>query len=188
MKRFPLPVRQAMSGSGAMATCLPVRLDDAGWEAAVFVQLAGAESREDRRRMARARKPFAMGLESDVVETEHGAVVMLRPELHTRPEDPLGVEILLTPGVGGGHHEALSLLTRQASLSWFFGDGAYWVLHAQTLPLQAPHHQGFQDLLAACLRHDTLVRLTGTYDAPAALGEVVRHYELRSAAGPEARH
>lgn len=186
MKRFPPAVREAMGSSGAMATCVPVRLDGSSWEAAFFMQLAGAESKEDWRLMARrgqrGEARFAMGLESDVVESEHGAVVILRPELHTRPGDPLVMEILLTPGLGGAHHEALQLLASQASLSWFFADAAYWVLHAQTLPLAPSHHEGFRQLLAQCLRHDTLVRLTGSYDAPAALGTVVRHYELRAAA------
>jgi hypothetical protein len=122
-----------------------------------------------------------MGLESDVVETDHGAVVVLRPELHTRARDPLVAEILLTPGAGGSHHEALRLLSSQPSLSWFFADAACWVLHAQSLPLAPEHHQGFAALLAQSLRHDTLVRLTGAYDARAALAEVVRHYELRPA-------
>jgi hypothetical protein len=179
MKRFPAAVRSAMSGAGAMATCMPVQLDGAAWEAAFFVRLDGAQSKDDRRAMARGRDPFAMGMETDVVETEHGAVVVLRPELHTRPGDPLVFEILLTPGVGGNHHEALSLLATQGALSWFFSDASGWLLHAQTLVLQDEHRQAFAELQRQSLRHDTLIRLTGSYDAANALGQVVRHYELR---------
>lgn len=186
MKRFPAEVRDAMTASGAMATCVPVRLDGASWEAAFFVQLGGSESKADRRAMSQGRGPFAMGLETDVVETEHGAVVVVRPELHTRAEDPLVFEVLLTPGVGGSHHEALRLMGEQASLSWFFADAAGWTLHAQALPLRREHRQAFSELLSQSLRHDTLVRLTKTYDAQAALGEVVRHYELRAAGGAQA--
>ncbi len=182
-QRFPAPVREAMQASGAMATCVPVKLDGPGWEAAFFFQVAGPESKEDRRAMRRGAGAFGIGLETDLVETEHGAVVVLRPELHARPEDPLALEILLTPGDGGAHHEALRLLAAQPSLTWLFADAAWWVIHAQSHPLGAEHHAGFRELLDGALRHDTMVRLTGRYDASAALGEVVRHYELRAAAG-----
>jgi hypothetical protein len=180
-QRFPAFVRDAMQASGAMATCVPVQLDASRWEAALFFQVAGPESSEDRRAMRRAGTPFAIGMETDLVETEHGAVVLLRPELHARPGDPLAMEILLTPGDGGSHHEALRLLGEQPRLTWLFADRAWWVIHAQSHPLDPEQHAGFRDLLAGALRHDTMLRLTGRYDAQAALGEVVRHYELRAA-------
>lgn len=180
-QRFPPGVRDAMQASGAMATCVPVQLDASHWEAAFFFQVAGPESKEDRRAMRRAGAPFAIGIETDLVETEHGAVVMMRPELHARAGDPLAMEILLTPGDGGAHHEALRLLGQQPRLTWLFADRAWWVIHAQSHPLEREQHAGFRELLAGALRHDTMVRLTGRYDARAALGEVVRHYELRAA-------
>ena len=187
-QQFPGAVREAMSSSGAMATCVAVQFDPSRWQAAFFFQLAGAESKQDRRAMRRNEGPFAMGLETDVVETEHGAVVMLRPELHINPDDPLVMEILLTPGSGGAHHEALRHLSEQPTLSWLYADRAWWVIHAQSHPLDKEQHEGFAELLASSLRHDTMVRLTGTYDAAAAMGEVVRHYELRAAAGAKSGH
>ena len=111
-QQFPPAVREAMSNSGAMATCVAVQLQREIWEAAFFFHIAGPESKQDRRDMRRGQGPFAMGLESDVVETEHGAVVILRPELHVNPHDPLVMEILLTPGDGGAHHEALRHLSQ----------------------------------------------------------------------------
>lgn len=165
-----------------MATCVPVRMDDGQWQAAFFLQLSGAQSSQDRRIMRQASGPLAMGMETDVVNTDHGAVVVMRPELHTRAEDPLVMEILLTPGAGGAHHEALRLLGAQPTLSWLYGDAAGWVIHAQSMPLGPAQHAGFTDLLAGALRHDTLVRLSAVYDASAALAEVVRHYALRAGA------
>lgn len=187
MNRLPAAVREAMRDAGAMATCMPVRLDGAQWEAAFFVALSGPESKQDRRAMSRAKSPFGMGLETDLVETAHGAVVTLRPELHTRDGDPLVAEILLTPGAGGAHHESLRLLATQATLSCFFADAAGDILHAQTLPLGDEHRGGFADLAAQCLRHDAMVRMTAQYDPQAALAEVVRHYALRAADGASAR-
>jgi hypothetical protein len=186
-QRFPRPVRDAMRTAGAMATCVPVQLGGSDWEAAFFFQVAGPESKDDRRAMRRATGPFAVGLETDLVETDHGAVVIMRPELHTRESDPLALEILLTPGDGGAHHEALRLLATQPALTWLFADRAWWVIHAQSHPLGPHEHAGFRELAADSLRHDTMVRMTSSYDAAAALGEVVRHYELRAAApGPAA--
>ncbi|MGI9335649.1 MAG: hypothetical protein ACR2RL_21090, partial [Gammaproteobacteria bacterium] len=64
-QRFPAPVREGMRVTGAAATCVPVRTEARsvppsaagsqqneserdGWEAALFVQLAGPECKADR--------------------------------------------------------------------------------------------------------------------------------------------
>ena len=184
MKRFPESVRTAMQSSGAAATCVAVKLDGEDWEAALFIQLAGAECKADRRAIKQARGPLPVGMESDLIETEHGAVVVLRPELHTQPGDPFVCEILLTPGDGGAHFEALKLLTRQPRLSWFLGDQSHWILHSQQHPLEAAQHRDFDALLRDAVRHDTMIRMSSSYDAQAALAEVARHYELRAATRP----
>ena len=182
MKRFPRPVREAMAANGAAATCVPVQLDGEDWEAALFVSLGGAESKEDRRLLRKAGGTVPLGFELDLIETESGAVVVIRPEIHARPGDPMVFEVLLTPGEGHLHFQALKLLTKQPRLSWFFGDNAHWLLHAQSHALGAEQHAGFESLLKDALRHDTMVRVTQRYDALAALSEVVRHYELRAGA------
>ncbi len=179
--RFPKPVRDAMQASGAAATCVAVQLDGEDWEAALFFQLAGAECKADRRAIKQSRGPLPVGMESDLLETDNGAVVVLRPELHTRPGDPFVCEILLTPGDGGAHFEALKLLSRQPRLCWFFGDQSHWMLHSQQHPLEAAQHQDFDALLRDALKHDTMVRMSKRYDARAALGEIVKRYELRAA-------
>ncbi|MDX1512781.1 MAG: hypothetical protein R3174_03465 [Gammaproteobacteria bacterium] len=180
MKRFPDFVREAMHNSGAAATCVPVQLDGDQWETSFFFHLAGPECKEDRRLMRKAGGPLPVGLETDLIETEHASVVLLRPEVHTRESDPLTCEILLTPGEGGSHFEALKLLTSQSRICWFFGDQAYWLVHSQQLPLGDDQRAGFDDLLRDALKHDAVIRMTGRYDAQAALGEIVRHYELRA--------
>jgi hypothetical protein len=184
--RFPDAVRDAMQATGAAATCVAVQLDGNDWEAALFIQLAGAECKADRRAIKQSKGPLPVGMETDLVETDSGAVVILRPEVHTQPGNPFACEILLTPGDGGTHFEALKLLSRQSRLSWFFGDQSHWILHSQQHPLDAAQHDGFDALLRDALRHDTMVRMSHRYDAQAALGEVVKHYELR--AGTERGH
>lgn len=171
-----------MQASGAAATCVPVQLDGEQWESAFFFHVAGPECKEDRRLMRKAGAPLPVGLETDLIETEFAAVVMLRPEVYARDGDPLTCEILLTPGEGGVHFEALKLLGAQTRICWFFGDQAYRLVHSQQLPLDDEQRAGFDGLLRDSLKHDTMVRLTGRYDSQAALGEIVRHYELRAGA------
>ena len=53
--RFPEAVRDAMQSSGAAATCVAVQLDGIDWEAALFIQLAGAECKADRRAIEQSK-------------------------------------------------------------------------------------------------------------------------------------
>ncbi len=182
MKRFPEFVREAMRAGGAAATCLPVQLDGEQWETAFFFHVAGPECKDDRRVMRKSGAPFRVGFETDLIETEFAAVVVLRPEVYTRQDDPLTCEVLLTPGEGGAHFDALKLLGSQPRMCWFFGDQAYWLVHSQQLPLGDEQHAGFDGLLRDALKHDTMIRMTGRYDPQAALGEIARHYELRAGA------
>ena len=180
--KFPAPVREAMSASGAEATCIPVELDGGAPEAAFFISLAGPESKADRRVIRKWRGPLSLGLDSDVIETAHGAVVVLRPEVHTGPFDPFVCEILAVPGEGGAHFEALNLLSRQPRLTWFFGDRGFEVIRTQQHPLDDGQRAEFAALVKQALRHDAVTRMTGRYDGRAALSEVASHYTLRTEA------
>jgi hypothetical protein len=181
-RRFPAPVREAMTASGAAATCIPVELDGGAPEAAFFIDLGGPESKADRRVVRKWRGPLSLGLDSDVIETGHGAVVVLRPEVHTGPFDPFVCEVLVTPGGGGTHFEALDLLSRQPRLTWFFGDRGFEIIRTQQHPLDDEQREGFATLLKDALRHDAMTRMTGRYDGQAALAEVASHYTLRTEA------
>ncbi len=165
-----------MRRNGVMTTCVPVRLDDGDWETAVFFGLGGPECKEDRRILRRAREPLPISIEADVIELGAAAVVMLRFEIATRPDDPLAGEVLLTPGEGAVQFSTLENLTRQATLRFFFGDGDYRVIHTQQLRLGDPERGGYREILNDAVRHDAVVRLTGRYDASAAMREVTSHY------------
>ena len=181
-RRFPAAVRKAMTASGAAATCIPVELDGGAPEAAFFINLAGPESKTDRRVIRKWRGPLSLGLDSDVIETVHGAVVVLRPEVHTGPFDPFVCEVLVTPGEGGTHFEALDLLSRQPRLTWLFGDRGFEIIRTQQHPLDDGQRGEFAALLKAALRHDAMTRMTGRYDGRAAVAEVASHYTLRTEA------
>lgn len=180
MKRFPATVRRAMRETGAAATCVPVRLDGGGWEAALFIQLADVESEPDRRLLARAGTPVPVAVETDLIENENAAVVVLRLETYARPDDPLAVEILLTPGNANGHFDTLNRLANQPRLCWFFADRDFHVIHAQQHALNNEQHAGFDALLRDAAVHDAVIRCTGRYNAQSALASIVSHYELRA--------
>lgn len=183
MKMFPNSVCEAMQASGASITAVPVRLDDREWEAAIFFHLAGPESKADRRILAKSQRTFPIALETDLIEQAQAAVIVLRVEVHTQPENPLAGEILLTPGAAPAHHEVLKLLSQQPRLCWFFANEDFQMLYSQEHPLTHEQHAEFADLMRDAVRHDTLIRCTGRYDAQAALSEIIGHYDPRASSG-----
>ncbi len=183
MKRFPEFVRNSMDYTGSSVTCLPVSIDSGNWESAIFFQIGGRESKDDRRRLARldgAVVPVA--IETDVIKHSSAAVVVIRFEVYTRGEDdPLIGEVLITPGETESHFETLKLLASQPVIRWFFADAAYWIIHQQQNLLGLSEHSAFQDVLDQATQHDAMIRMTGKYDVQLALNEVVSHYEYRAA-------
>lgn len=159
-----------------MTTCLPVRMDGAGWESAVFFGLEGQECEADRQVLAATDDPLPVALEADVIECGTAAIVMLRFEIATRKDDPLAGEVLLAPGRGKVQFETLNNLTVQDHLRFFFGDGQYRVIHSQQLRLGEQERQGYRGILEDAVQHDAMIRLTGRYDADAAMKEVTSHY------------
>ena len=170
-----------MRESGADATCMSVRLDRADWESALFIRLAGEECAQDRLFLSRIRGTVPVGVETDLIEADHGAVVMLRLEVYTYPQDPLALEILITPGGSHVQFDTLKRLSSQPRLCWFFADEDFRVIHAQQHPLLEEYKNEFLKLVSNVTKHDAVVRCTGRYDARAALKSVCAHYELRAA-------
>jgi len=184
MDRFPEIVRDAMAASGAHATCVPVKLSDghgveSAWQAALFFSIAGPQSKDDRRILKQSDAPLPVGFEADLIEHAKAAVVVIRLEVFTRPDDPLVAEVLLAPGHSKIQFDSCKLLTQQPWLNFFFGDSAHWVINAQRIALAPEHREVFEEILDDATRHDTLVRMTSSYDALAALAEVASHYEMR---------
>jgi len=165
-----------MRASRAMTTCVPVEFDQAGWESAVFFELGGKECAEDREILKNCRQALPVSLEAEVIECDAAAVVMLRFEIMTQQSSPLAGEVLLTPGRGSVQFETLQNLGRQDVLRFFFSDSGYNIIHSQQLTLKDQERQGYQSMLDEAVRHDAMIRLTGRYDATAALKEVTGHY------------
>lgn len=187
---LPDSVRAALRASGAGVTCLPVRLDDADWETALFFHLSGPECKRDRQILGRSKGPLPVAVEGDLLELPQASVIVIRAEVLTLPDDPLAGEVLLTPGGARVHFDALQLLAQQQRLCWFFADEDFRVIHSQQQPLSTEQRGMLDELLRDAVRHDALVRASARYDAAAALAEVRARYALRvgvrrSAAEPD---
>lgn len=176
MDRFPSEIIKSMGSSGAMTTCVPVEFDRDLWESAVFFELGGAECAADRAAMQSTSDTFQVALEADMIPCQTAAVVMLRFEVMTRRDSPLAGEVLVAPGVGHVQFETIENLTKQELLRFFFGDEKYNVIHSQQIILHDQERQGYKGILDDAVAHDAMVRLTGRYDAVAALREVTSHY------------
>jgi len=169
-----------MRSHDSAATCLPCVFDSGQWETAIFFRLSGPESKTDRRLLSQTTKPIPLSLETDLIEAESAAVILLSVEALTHPDDPLIGEILLTPGGSEVHFEALRLLASQPRLCWFFSDADFRIIHSQQMPLGRDHHGHFDDLLKDAVKHDALIRCTTNYSAELALSSVVSKYEFDS--------
>lgn len=174
-----------MSAGGSTVTCLPVQLDTSesdganSWQSAFFFRLGGRESRRDIRLLEDATDAFTLGMETDLIEHANATVVLLRLQVYTQQDDPLVGEVLLTPGGAETHYEVLGLLGEQQSLTWFFSDQDYRVIHQQRQPLSQPWRDEFLALRSEAFKRDAVIRLAGKYSAQAAFAEVVSHYALR---------
>ena len=159
-----------------MTTCVPIEYDRQQWLSTVFFELGGKECQQDRLVLASAEKPLPIALEADMIPGNSAAVVMLRFEIGTRPQNPLAGEVLLAPGIGNIQFETMQYLTRQATLPFYFADAGFNVIHSQQVVLGEQERAGYQSILDDAISHDAMIRLTGRYDAIAALKEVTGHY------------
>ena len=168
-----------MHQSGAMTTCVPVEFDDGSFESTVFFELSGAECEFDRQVLSNTKSPLGINLEAELIEHPKASVVMLRFEILTQAEDPLVGEVLIVPGLGAVQFDTLKYLSSQHYLKFYFSDERYNVIHSQQLVLSDQERQGYAQILEEVISHDALIRLTGKYDAMAALSEIVDHYDVR---------
>lgn len=182
LDKFPDKVVEMMSSGGSTVTCLPVQLDSSragGWQSAFFFRLGGRESVDDIKLLEKATEPFSLGLETDLIEHANATVVLLRLQVFTQKDNPLVGEVLLTPGGAETHYEVLGLLGEQDTLTWFFSDQNYNVIHQQRQPLSNPWREEFLALRSESFKRDAVIRLAGKYSAQTAFAEVVSHYALR---------
>lgn len=161
------------------ATCVPVQFDDGQWETTFFFHVEGPESKQDRRILKKNRITPVL-LSAELMTHQSAAVVMIRCEAMTIINDPLVFEILLVPGEVAMHYECLTMLARQERIRYFFSDSDFSVLQEQEQQISGEQHRNFETLAKEAFAHDSLIRMTGKYDAMKALTEVVSHYQVRT--------
>jgi len=149
------------------------------WQSCIFFRLGGSESRNDIEILNSDAGPFAVGIETDIIEHEFASVVVLRLQVFTTPSDPLVGEVLLTPGGAETHYEILGLLGEQQSLTWFFSDQQYYQIYQQSQSLSQEWRDEFLALRSEAFKRDSIIRLAGKYNAQAAFADVVSQYSLR---------
>lgn len=169
-----------MKKNGAMTTCIPVQFDQGNWETAVFFEVGGKLCKADRKILREARTPIPVSVEADLINHASASVVTLRFEVMTNDDNPLVGEVLLAPGIGDTQFDTLKNLTHQRNMRWYFGDGAYNVIHSQQTTLYEHERQGYDSILQDAIKHDAVIRLTGRYDAQGAFNEIVSHYAYKS--------
>lgn len=161
------------------ATCIPVQYDDKVWESAFFFHVAGPESKQDRRILKRDKITPTI-LMTELMTHANASVVLMRFEIQTIVNDPLVFEILFTPGEVSLHYECLKLLARQNRIRYYFADCNFRVLQEQEQDISSAQHDNFEALAREAFAHDSIIRMTGRYNAQAALSEVVSHYQIRT--------
>lgn len=183
MDSFPDTIKRSMQAADSAATCVPVRLGDAEWEAALFVHVSGPECKQDRRALKAAAAPVAAYVEPRLMAHDAAAVVAISLTVETVPDDPLKCEILLIPGREETHYQAIKLLAGQQRVCWFFGDNDYRIIQAQEQEIEREQHGLFETIARDAFAHDSLLRISNQYDSDQALAEIVQHYAPRGAAG-----
>ena len=179
MQYFPKDIVKSLRQNKTSSTCLPVRLDQHDWETAAFFELGGSHSKSDRMILRKLDSAVPVGIEGDVIEQSTAAIVVLRFEIHTQPENPLALEVLLAPGNSEIEFKTLENLGQQSHLRMFFADNAYRIIHSQQITLHPEMNNGFKSLLGDAVKHDAMIRMTQRYDAKNAMKDVTSHYQNR---------
>lgn len=161
------------------ATCIPVQFAKNTWESAFFFHVAGPESKQDRRILKRDKITPTV-LMTELMTHANASVVLIRSEIQTIINDPLVFEILLIPGEVSMHYECLKFLSQQDRIRYFFSDSDFRVLQEQEQEISSVQHEKFENLAREAFAHDSVIRMTGQYNAQIALSEVVAHYQLRT--------
>ena len=171
-RRFPDEVVVALHEAGVTLGCLPVRIDDGDWRAALFLVVPEhAECLSIDPTLSGA--PYAVVLDADLHEHASASVIELGIELRT-PGVPLAGSVLFLSGHVPAHFETLSLLASQPDLPLFVGDAYCRQLASQRIPLGDAERGMLRTLLDEAVARDAVIRLTGRYDADAAFDDVLR--------------
>lgn len=174
-EKFPDDVIVALHNANVTVSCVPVRIDDDQWQAAVFFIIPADAPCLGKGRLAPG--PFAVELDADLHEHSNGSLIEIGIDIATPVEHSRGTLLFLT-GHSKSHFEALNLLVTQQDLPVFLGDEYCNVLSRQRVPLTDTMRAGFKQLLDEAVSRDAVIRMTGRYEPEAVFSDVVASLQL----------
>lgn len=173
--KFPDEVIVALHEAAITATCMPVRLDDADWQAAFFYVLAPDAACLTAGRLLGG--PFSVALDADLHEHENGSMIEIGFEIITPIEPCKGVLLFLT-GHTSTHFDALKLLSNQNDIPLFIGDQFCNNLWQQRIPMNPAYQSGLSGLIDEAVARDAVIRMTGQYDPDAVFADTLAKQQI----------
>ena len=148
---------------------------DTDWESALFFVLPLSVTHDELKSLFPSPHLFPVALEADLIEHEKATLIELGIEIDLGLSDSPAGRVLFLTGHLSAHHEAVSLLGQQQSISLFVGDVHCNLLHQQRIPLADEHRSVFREMLQDALKRDSLIKMTSRYDPDEAFESVTKN-------------
>lgn len=174
-EKFPDDVIVMLHDANVTVSCVPIKIDDDQWQAAIFFVLPA-----DAKCLTAGRLlggPFAVSLDAELHEHEKGTLIEIGIEITTPIEPALGTLLFIT-GHSPSHFETMKLLSEQEELPLFIGNEYCSVLARQRIPVSDAMRNGFRTLLDEAVGRDAIIRMTGHYDPDQVFTDVVASLQL----------
>jgi len=175
LEKFPDDVIVALHNANVTVSCVPVRIDEDAWQAAVFFVLPASAPCLGKGFLAPG--PFTVEFDADLHEHANGTLIEIGLDIATPVEHSRGTLLFIT-GHSSAQFDTLKLLTEQADLPLFIGDEYCNVLQQQRVPLSDAMRAGFRQLLDEAVGRDAVIRMTGHYEADKVFNDVVSSLQL----------
>lgn len=175
IERFPDDVVVALHHANVTVSCVPVKIDDKQWQAAMFYVIAADAPCLVNGSLAPG--PFAVELAADLHEHANGTLIEIGIDIATPGQNSRGTVLFIT-GHSSAHFEAMTLLSSQEDLPLFMGDEFCNVLYQQRILLSDGMRAGLKQLLDEAVSRDAVIRMTGHYDADIVFDDVVKSLNL----------
>ncbi len=174
-QKFPDEVIVALHEAHITATCMPIQMDGADWQAAFFYVLAPDAACLSEGSLPGG--PFTVALDADLHEHDNGTMIEIGVEIVTPIEPCKGVMLFLT-GHTSTHFDALQLLSEQSDIPLFIGDQFCTTLSQQRIPIDDSFRLGITALINEAVTRDAVIRMTDRYDPDAVFADTIAKRQL----------
>lgn len=173
--RFPDDVIVLLHESNVTVSCVPIRMDDGQWQAAIFFVLPADAACLRNGKLPGG--PFSVAIDADLHEHEKGTLIEIGIDIRT-PVEPSRGTLLFITGHSSSHFDTIKLISEQQEMLLFIGDEYCRVLYRQRIPVSEAMRKGIRQLLDEAVGRDALIRLTGHYDPDKVFMDVVSSLQL----------